>query len=823
MHRLLTAFRTRVLVAVVGGLLAGANGLLAADPELGAMQPYGFQRGTEVVTRLSGARLGDAESLLLYRTGIDVKEVKPIDDNQVEVKLAIAADCPLGFHGVRVRTATGVSNLQTLSVGALSEVSEVEPNSEFAHPQPIELGSTVNGVVQNEDVDYFLVTARKGERISVELEGIRLGMPPNNGTFFDPYVAILDRERFELARSDDAPLLHQDCLCCIAAPEDGTYVIEVRESSYGGSDLCKYRLHVGRYPRPTAVFPAGGVPGESPQVRWIGDPLGDWTSSLTLPTDQSEYEAYAQDEQGIAPTPLRMRINQLTNVLEVEPNEAGESATPFTPPAALNGIIERPGDIDWYSFSAKKGETYDVRLYARQPLRSPLDSVLEIVRANGTGVAGNDDSVGPDSYVRFQAPEDDVYRVVIRDQLANGAPDFVYRVEVTSVEPSLTLSLPERIQYVPVTVSVPQGNRMAVMVNATRVNFGGPLQLSWEGLPPGIGVQPVTMAADAASVPMLFAASPDAARGGALADLVGRPEDPNLPVVGHLQQRTMLVRGQNNVDVWGHDAQRAAVAVTQAAPFSIEIVQPQVPIVRNGAMQLKVTARREEGFTGAIAIYLLYNPPGIGSSGSVSIPPEQTEAVIPLTANGSAAIGQWPLIVLGQSQVGNGTIVLASPLAQLEIADIFFDFTIEKSAAELGQVADVLVHVTKKRDFEGTATVALLGLPAKTSLVDAAPLEFQQDTTELVFKVQVEPDARPGKNQTLVCQATLTVNGEPILHTLGSGELRIDEPLPPKADAPPAAPQPAPEPAPAPEAPPEKRLTRLEQLRLEREQNMRGK
>jgi hypothetical protein len=62
-------------------------------------------------------------------------------------------------------------------------------------------------------------------------------------------------------------------------------------------------------------------------------------------------------------------------------------------------------------------------------------------------------------------------------------------------------------------------------------------------------------------------------------------------------------------------------------------------------------------------------------------------------------------------------------------------------------------------------------------------------------------------------------NNEPITHTLGTGELRIDKPLPPKvAAAPPPTPAPAPQPAPA--AQPERKvLSRLEQLRLQKTQN----
>ncbi len=98
--------------------------------------------------------------------------------------------------------------------------------------------------------------------------------------------------------------------------------------------------------------------------------------------------------------------------------------------------------------------------------------------------------------------------------------------------------------------------------------------------------------------------------------MVGRPVDANLKVEGHILQDTLLVRGQNNRRVWGHKADRMALAVTEEAPFSIEIVQPKVPLVRNGSMDLKVVAKRKEGFTAPIAVRMLYNPPGVGSAGS---------------------------------------------------------------------------------------------------------------------------------------------------------------------------------------------------------------
>ncbi len=77
---------------------------------------------------------------------------------------------------------------------------------------------------------------------------------------------------------------------------------------------------------------------------------------------------------------------------------------------------------------------------------------------------------------------------------------------------------------------------------------------------------------------------------------------------GSPQSTLQLVRGQNNVDVWGHNADRLAVVITDPAPFDIEVVQPQVPLVRDGTMPLIVKAKRNEGFDKPINLRLLYAP-----------------------------------------------------------------------------------------------------------------------------------------------------------------------------------------------------------------------
>ena len=66
--------------------------------------------------------------------------------------------------------------------------------------------------------------------------------------------------------------------------------------------------------------------------------------------------------------------------------------------------------------------------------------------------------------------------------------------------------------------------------------------------------------------------------------------------------------------------------MAEAAPYSIEVVEPKVPLVQNGSINLRVVAKRAEGFKGAITVYPLWTPPGLGIQGSAVIPERQTES-----------------------------------------------------------------------------------------------------------------------------------------------------------------------------------------------------
>jgi hypothetical protein len=103
-----------------------------------------------------------------------------------------------------------------------------------------------------------------------------------------------------------------------------------------------------------------------------------------------------------------------------------------------------------------------------------------------------------------------------------------------------------------------------------------------------------------------------------------------------------------------------------------------------------------------------------------------------------------------------------------------------KAAVEQGREIEVKVGIQKLRDFEGTATAELGGLPANTT---SSPVTFTKDTTELVFKVSATANARPGRYTSVVCVTRVPWEGETITYTQGGGELRVDAPLPAKGGA----------------------------------------
>lgn len=810
----------RFCAALAALLLASAGLAQAGTPQLNRVLPRGAQRGTDLELRFYGRRLDGPLEVMLYDPGIRVtslraiprknKKGQPQEVRQVRAKISIAPDARLGEHRLRLRTASGITELRTFWVGALPERAEKEPNGSLAQAQAVPLDVTLAGRVRREDTDWFAFQGQKGERVSAELVAMRLG-----DVVFDASLQLLDARRFEIASSDDTSFARQDPVLSAVLPETGTYYVVVRESSFGGNDGYHYRLHLGHFPRPVAAYPPGGVQGQAARLDLLslvsgGAGVTSQTFTLPAPGPDGLTRIFPASAKGIAPTPLLIGTNDLPALEEREPNHRAKAGVISTR-CAVHGRISKPGDQDWFRFRAKKGQRLALRVRARE-LGSPLDAVANVFALKGRHLVGNDDLRGdPDSFVRFRAPADGDYEVRVRDFLNRGGETFVYRLEIGPEPAQLELDLRPvgRQTQLEQTLSVPQGGRAAVLLRTRRRGFREALAVSVAGLGSGVVVEIPTVPAHADVVPLVLSAHPKAALGGGLVAVTARSLG-KAKVTGSFRQTVPLSVGNPNRAVY-HTTQvdRLAVGVGERAPFSVELVPPQGPLVRAGTKELRVKVHRSKGFKGPVILRLLYDPTGVRSRRNVVVKPGAKEGRVRLDANGKAVLGKWPIVVQGRAKVGRGggDLWVSSRVAELTIQTRPVLLSMSRIAAPLGSPSEMGGRVTIKRAFPGNAKVELLRLPRHVS----SPAQtLTKDTKTIRFPLTISPKARVGRHK-VYCRVTVPGPDPIVLHS-GWTELRIDRPKK-KAPNKKAKAKPKPKPKMAKAKPGAAPLRRLDKLR----------
>jgi hypothetical protein len=807
----------RLLVALLLAPLAA----WAAYPSMTSLKPHGGQIGADVKLTITGALLDDFEDLMFYTPGFKVKSVESRAGNKVELTLSIDKSVRAGNHVMRVRTKSGISHMRQFFASPFPNVEEKEPNSEFVAAQTISLNQTIEGVILAEDVDYFKLTVKKGQCIGVQVDGLRLAAIPQGA--MDPYVAILDKDKFEKAFSDDTILHRQDGYCSFTAEYDGEYYVMVRESSYRGSANSFYRLHVGDFRRPDAIYPAGGKLGSKLTVRFV-ESRDSFAEEVVLPAENdAEFVLYPKSQRP-APSGNLFRLSTIDNSLEVEPNETTETGTPAAEAQAyaLNGIIEKPGDVDFFRIPLKKGQVFECRAMA-QALGSPLDPVVTVYSPKGGSLTGNDDGGGMrrlDSRFKFTASADGVYSVRVADHLERGGANFVYRIEMVASQPSLTFASPDYTvndtsyrQF----MAVPRGGRMVLLQNFTRNGIGGDYRFDIPGLPAGVKLLDDAAPGDQPGVPLVLEATADAPHAGAIVTPLLQPKDPNNKIVGQMRRTYDIVRIGNVIYYQGIEDQ-LPVAVVDEAPYSLEIQKPTSPLVRNGVFNLKVVAKRKEGFKGAIRVFMCWTPPGVSSLGEKGIAADATECEFQLNANANVDTKTWKFVVQGEADTGKGRVYNASPFAELTTeAPYVAANAIPLTAMEIGTPGVMATNFEVQRPFEGEAVAQLVGAP---DTIRIAPIKVTKDTKELRFTVETDEKSRPGKTSNMFVQIDIPVGKGIATHRIALGSiLRLDParkaaPAPVAKAATPAAAKAAAA-APAPAAPVV--LSRLEQLRQKNE------
>src|SRR5260370_8139504 len=226
--------------------------------------PRGGTRGTTVEVNLHGIYLSDPREVLFYGRGIKASTFAPgaKADEDVKVRFDIAPDCPLGEHVLRLRTATGLSDAVTFWVSCFPTVMETEKkigdNDTIATAQAVPMNSTVEGQIHpgdRPDRDVYSVAARQGERVSVEVESVRLGTLHYSTGEHDLSVRIRDATGRELAHDDDSAMFVQDPVVSIVAPRTEKNFVAIAQPRFQPPRLVRYPVPIGNFPQPTSIYP----------------------------------------------------------------------------------------------------------------------------------------------------------------------------------------------------------------------------------------------------------------------------------------------------------------------------------------------------------------------------------------------------------------------------------------------------------------------------------------------------------------------------------------------------------------------------------------
>src|SRR5437870_12797915 len=286
------AVSATILAAVIVASNTGAQqpqpGSALPAPRLFTVFPPGARAGTAIEVTFTGTDLEEPEGLLFSQAGIKADAVvppeppmPPADAKQpapavtkkgrnrpvpvvTKFKVTVPANVVPGIYDVRLFNKWGVSNPRAFVVGDLADVLEKEPNNDVKEAQRVELNTTISGTIAAPtDVDYFLFSGKKGQRIVASCLASSLD------SRLLPEIELYDAGGRRLAHNRNYH--HADALCDATLPSDGDYYVRLFEFTHTqGSAEHFYRLSVSTAPWIDAIHPAVVEPGKTAQLTVYG-------------------------------------------------------------------------------------------------------------------------------------------------------------------------------------------------------------------------------------------------------------------------------------------------------------------------------------------------------------------------------------------------------------------------------------------------------------------------------------------------------------------------------------------------------------------------
>lgn len=167
----------------------------------------------------------------------------------------------------------------------------------------------------------------------------------------------------------------------------------------------------------------------------------EWTSEINVDSESATGTVFwhlSSAQGGTASRPFV--IGDLPEFIERESNSKPKLAEVLTLPITVNGQIYGERDVDYFRFSANKGDVISCEMVARR-LGSVLDPVVELLDADGNSLEVDEAHRGDDPVLVLRVPKNGEYLLRIANVTFHGSAACVYRVNLTK-KPFLLYSFP---------------------------------------------------------------------------------------------------------------------------------------------------------------------------------------------------------------------------------------------------------------------------------------------------------------------------------------------------------------------------------------------
>lgn len=410
-----------------------------------------------------------------------------------EWKVDVAPDATTGPRLIRFFNEEGASNPRYFIVSQTEGCLETEPNNRLKEANHIsQLPCLVHGQMErSQDVDTFKVHLNQGETLVARMDAYILGSTT------DPLLRVLDEENRVLDWNHDSYYL--DPRVAFKAPTTGNYWVQVMGFPYpatsserlGGGSKYIYRLFLTNQAYVRSMSLPGNNPNQSLQ-------LDGWNlnKASLIPTPLSALELT---------TDLQHSLITATGITqEQEPNQSAETATALE--SNGRGILQYPGDVDWFSFEAEKNQWYRFEIQSAR-LGYPCDLMLKLFDKDQKELKSDDDSATmSDPRIDWKAPASETYLLQVTSLTHDGGKDHAYRLIREERSPACELSVSTT------EFTLKPGESTEVKVTIQRdFDHDATLKIQATSLPPGVSCSPVYADKGMKDVKLFLHAVPSAA------------------------------------------------------------------------------------------------------------------------------------------------------------------------------------------------------------------------------------------------------------------------------------------------------------------------